>query len=115
MMMSQPDKKTAPYTRESLQLEQSRLKLVIKDQETELRQRVQKLPGELLYAGVDAILPAALTGKISHKILNAGKNLVNRSIAKKTSGNTSRLVTAAKQAGVFALLKIAYRAFLKRK
>jgi len=113
--MAQQNKKTVIYTRESLQLEQYRLKLVIKEQEAALRQRVQKLPGELMYAGADAILPAALTGKISDKILTAGKNFINKSIVKKTSGNTARLVTAAKQAGVFALLKIAYNAVIKRK
>jgi len=102
------------YTKESLQQEQRRLKLIIKQQEADLRQRVQKLPGELLYAGVDAVLPTVLTGKISNKILTAGKNFVNNSIAKKTSGNTSRLVTAAKQAGVFTLIKIAYNAFIKK-
>ena len=103
------------YTKESLQQEQRRLQLIIKQQEADLRQRVQKLPGELLYAGVDAVLPAALTGKISDKILNAGKNFINKSIVKKTSGNTSRLVMAAKQAGIFTLLKIGYNVFIKKK
>jgi hypothetical protein len=109
--------KTEPviYTKESLQQEQRRLKLVIKQQETDLRQHVQKLPGELMYAGADAILPAGLSGKISGKILTAGKNFINKSIVQKTSGNTSRLVAVAKQAGVFTLLKIGYNAFIKRK
>jgi hypothetical protein len=103
------------YTKESLQEEQRRLKRVIKEQEAALRERVQKLPGELMYVGVDAILPVAFTGKISDKILTAGKNLINKSIVQKTSGNTARLVTMAKQAGVFALLKVAYNAIIKRK
>jgi hypothetical protein len=113
--MMQKNNEPVIYTKESLQLEQRRLKGVIKEQEEALRQRVQKLPGELLYAGADAILPDALTGKISDKILTAGKNFVNNSIVKKTSGNTSKLVTAAKQAGVFTLLKFAYNAFIKKK
>lgn len=103
------------YTKESLQQEQRRLKQVIKTQEKELRQRVQKLPGELLYAGVDAVLPPVVTGKISHSILNAAKNFINKSIVKKNSGNTSRLVTAAKQAGLMTLLKFAYRMFIGKK
>ncbi len=103
------------YTKESLQQEQRRLRMIIRQQEDDLRQRVQKLPGELLYAGADALLPAALTGKISNKILTAGKNFVNNSIVKKTSGNTSKMVMAAKQAGVFTLLKFAYNAFIKKK
>ena len=103
------------YTRESLQQEQRRLKQVIRQQEKDLRQRVQKLPGELLYAGVDSILPPVLTGRITHGILNAGKNFINKSIVKKTAGNTSRLVTAAKQAGLVALLKFGYNMFIKKK
>jgi len=110
-------KKTEPilYTKESLQQEQRRLKLVIKAQEKDLRQRVQKLPGELLYTSVDAVLPAMLTGKISHGILNAGRNFINKSIVKKTAGNTSKLVTAAKQAGLFTLLKVGYNMLIKKR
>ncbi len=110
-------KKTEPilYTKESLQQEQRRLKQVIRQQEKDLRQRVQKLPGELVYAGVDAVLPPVLTGRITHGILNAGKNFINKSIVQKTAGNTSRLVTAAKQAGLITLLKFAYRVFIKKK
>jgi hypothetical protein len=114
--MMKPNKAdTVIHTKENLQQEQRRLKGIIKQQEADLRQRVQKLPGELLYAGVDSVLPAVLTGTISNKILTAGKNFVNKSVIKKASGNTSRLVTAAKQAGVFTLLKIAYNAFIKKK
>ena len=114
-MMTKKNNNPVHYTKETLQQEQRRLKLVIRQQEAELRQRVQKLPGELVYAGVDAVLPAALTGKISDTILTAGKNFINKSIVKKTNGNTSRLVTAAKQAGIFALLKLAYNAFIRKR
>ncbi|MEO6314466.1 MAG: hypothetical protein ABIU63_10625 [Chitinophagaceae bacterium] len=103
------------YTKESLQQEQRRLKQVIKQQETDLRQRVQKLPGELVYAGVDAVLPNVLTGKISDKILGAGRNFINNSIVRKTAGNTSRLVTAAKQAGIFTLVKLGYNIFIRKR
>ncbi len=113
--MTTPSKKTVLYTRESIQLEQLRLKRIIKQQEEVLRQKVQKLPGELLYAGVDSLLPVGLSGKISDKILTAGKNFINRAVVKKTGGQTSRLVTAAKQAGIFTLLKMAYTAFIKKK
>jgi len=113
--MTKKNSNAVHYTKETLQQEQRRLKLVIRQQETEIRQRVQKLPGELVCAGVDAVLPAALTGKISDKILTLGKNFINKSIVKKTNGNTSRLVTAAKQAGLVALLKFAYKAFIKKK
>ncbi|MES1222163.1 MAG: hypothetical protein ABUT20_42100 [Bacteroidota bacterium] len=110
-----PNKEPSIRTREELQLEQRRLKLVIKEQEAALRERVQKLPGELVYASVDSILPAALTGKVSDKILTVGKNFINNSIVKKTGGHTSRLVTAAKQAGIFTALRLAYKIFIKKK
>jgi hypothetical protein len=103
------------HTRESLQLEQYRLKRVIKEQEQQLRQRVQQLPGELVYAGVDAVLPGALTGSITEKILRYASNFINKSIIKKNSGHTSRLVALAKQAGIFTLLKLAYNIFIKKK
>ena len=103
------------HTRESLQEEQARLKRVIKMQETELRQRVQKVPGELFYAGIDAVIPGALTGRISNMILNAGRNFINKSVVKKDAGNTARLVAVAKQAGLFTLLKFAYNSFIRRK
>jgi hypothetical protein len=103
------------YTKETLQQEQRRLRLVIKEQEAAIRQRVQKLPGELFYASVDAVVPTVLSGKITNSVLNAGKNFINKSVVKKTSGNTSKLVTAAKQAGVFTLLKVAYNVFIRRK
>ena len=114
-MMKKSRTEPVIYTKESLQQEQRRLRLIIKQQEADLRQRVQKLPGEILYAGADAVLPAVLTGKISDKILTAAKNFVNKSLVKKASGNTSRLVTAAKQAGIFTLLKIGYNVFIRRK
>ena len=103
------------YTKESLQQEQRRLKLIIKAQEKDLRQRVQKIPGELLYSSVDAVLPTMLTGKISHGILNAGRNFINKSIVKKTAGNTSKLVTAAKQAGLITLLKVGYNILIRKR
>ena len=103
------------YTRESLQLEQYRLKQVIKEQEQQLRQRVQQLPGELFYAGVDAVIPGALTGSFTDKILRFARNFINKSIIKKNSGNTSRLVAVAKQAGIFTILKLAYNIFIRKK
>jgi len=103
------------HTRESLQEEQARLKCVIKMQETELRQRVQKVPGELFYAGIDAVIPGALTGRISDMILSAGRKFINKSVVKKDAGNTARLVAVAKQAGLFTLLKFVYNSFIRKK
>ena len=109
------NKEANHYTRQTLQEEQTRLKRVIKMQETELRQRVQKVPGELFYAGIDAVIPGALTGRISNMILNAGRNFINKSVVKKDAGNTARLVAVAKHAGLFTLLKFVYNSFIRKK
>lgn len=111
----QQRKQRVPYSRESLQQEQRRLQLVIKEQEAALRQRVQQLPGELLYAGVDAVLPVAITGKTSHAILSAARDFINKHLLKKTNGNTSTLVAMAKQAGLLTVLRIAWKAFYRRR
>ena len=109
--------KTEPiiYTKESLQAEQRRLKAVIREQEAALRQKVKMLPGELFYAGVGAIVPTILTGKISHSVLGAGRTLINKVVDNKTNANDSKLVALVKQAGLFTLLKIGFNAFMKRK
>ena len=114
-MMQKTSPNAVLYTKESLQAEQRRLLREIKAQETELRSRVRKVPGELFYAGADAIVPTLLSGKISHSVLNAGRSLINKVVDNKSGNDHSKLVTAAKQAGIFTLLKIAFNVFMKRK
>jgi hypothetical protein len=114
MMMKQKSELAGIRSAEDLQREQRRLRLIIKEQEQELRQRVQKVPGELFYSGVNSVLPTILTGKVTSTVLNAGRNLINKSFEKKEGGViNSKLITAAKQAGVFTILKIAYKAFIR--
>lgn len=103
------------YSKESLQAEQRQLKATIKMQEAALRQRVKSLPGEMFYAGANAIVPAVLSGKISHSVLNAGRSLINKVVDNKSKDNDSKLVAMAKQAGLFTLLKIGFNAFMKKK
>jgi hypothetical protein len=101
---------------ETLQLAQQRLKMRIKEQERELRKRVQQVPGELFYSGVNSVVPTIISGKITSSVIKAGKNLVDKAFVKKgAEGNNSKLITAAKQAGIFTLLKIAYKAFVRNK
>jgi hypothetical protein len=114
--MMKPDKiEPVMYTKESLQAEQRRLKAIIRGQETALRQRVKSLPGEMFYAGANAIVPTMLSGKISHSVLNAGRSLINKVVDNTSKDNDSKLVAMAKQAGLFTLLKIGFNAFMKRK
>ena len=109
-------KKDEPlYTRESLREEQIRLKRVIREQELALRQRLQQLPGEAFFAGVDAVIPPILTGKISNSVLGAGRTIINKAVNAKTKGNSNALAAMLKQAGLFSLAKFAYDSFVRRR
>ncbi len=98
-----------------LQREQRKLKGAIQLQEKELRKRVQQVPGELFYAGVNAVVPTVLSGKITSSVLNTGKELINKAFVKKEGGDNKGLVAAAKQVGLFTILRLAYRAFVSKK
>jgi hypothetical protein len=98
-----------------LQREQRLLKGQIRQQEHELRQRVQQVPGELFYAGVNAVVPTVLSGKITNSVLNTGKAFINKAFVKKDGADNKGLVAAAKQVGLFTILKLAYRAFVSKK
>jgi len=105
-------------TLEDLQREQRRLKARIRVQEKELRQRVKQLPGELAYAGVNAIVPTFLSGKVTTSVLGFIKTLVNKAFAKKEEGaenGGSPLLGAAGKMGLFALLNVGFNAFMKKK
>lgn len=98
-----------------LQREQRILKSSIKSQEQELRKRIQQVPGELFYAGVNAVVPTVLSGKITSSVLNTGKAFINKAFVKKDGADNKGLVAAAKQVGLFTILKLAYRAFVQKK
>jgi len=105
-------------TMEDLQREQRRLKAIIRGQEKELRGRVKQLPGELVYTGINAVVPGFLSGKITTSALDFIKNLVNKIFAKKEAGEESHgspLLGAAGKMGLFALLKVAFNAFMRKK
>lgn len=107
--------KATLLSKDGLRQEQRRLAAEIKQQELELRARVQQLPGELFYAGANAVVPAVLTGKISQTVFSAGRTLVNRLVNGKDAEKNNTALTMAKQAGLYTLAKMAFRAFMKRK
>ena len=116
---------TAPKTRtdwsdidslEDLQRETRRLRAKIKRQENELRDRVKQVPGELLAAGANAIVPGFLAGKITSNAIGFLKNLVNKLFSKNDDGQKgSPLFGAAAKMGLFTLLKVGFTAFMNRK
>jgi hypothetical protein len=101
---------------EDIHRQQLWLKTRIRQQEKELRGRVQQLPGELFAAGANALIPAFLSGKITSSMLQAGKKLINNTLS---SGDAetgdSKLLTAVKQVGFFSVLRLAYRVFIGNK
>lgn len=100
---------------EDLLAEQRRLKVLLRQQEIELKERVQQLPGEAVYAGLNAVVPTFLSGKITGGILGAARSLVNKFFSKESEPQSnSALFNALKQAGFFSLLKVAYRVFVKK-
>jgi hypothetical protein len=114
--MKPKNEKRMITTLDDLRREQQILKIRIKEQEHELRTRVQRVPGELFYSGVNSVVPAIISGKITSSMINVGKKLVDKAFVKKDrEGNNSKLITAAKQAGIFTILKIAYKAFVRGK
>ena len=103
-------------TLEDLQREQRRLKAVIRVQEKELRGRVKELPGELVYAGINAVVPSFLSGKITTSTLGFIKTFINKAFTNKEGGeDNGKLMGAVKKVGIFALAKIAFNAFMRKK
>lgn len=101
---------------EDLQMEQRRLKLRIKIQEVELRKRVKQLPGEIFYAGANAVVPAFLSGKVTSSVLNTGKSLVNSFFVKNGHDDTkSKVISGLKNVGLFSALRIAFKTFVARR
>lgn len=117
--MTSPKKKTewsAIDTLEDLQREQRRLRAHIRIQEAELRGRIKQVPGELVAAGANAIIPGFLSGKITTTAIGFAKNLVTKLFAKKDeSEQGSPLLGGAAKMGLFALLKFGFNAFMRKK
>lgn len=100
---------------DDLQREQRRLKAKIRLQEAQLRDRVKQVPGELLAAGANAIVPRFLAGKITGSAIGLGKTLVNKLFAKDDGREGSPILGAAGKIGLFTLLKVGFNAFMKKK
>ena len=66
-----------------LKREEQALRLRIRSQEEVLRERINHVPGELFYSGVDNILPNLIKGKISSLALGAGRGVINSFFLKK--------------------------------
>lgn len=102
-------------TIEDLVAEQRAVKLRIKQQEKILQSHLQKLPGELVKTGIAAAIPAFLTGRATTSGLNAAGKLVNFAFAKFGDKDAGGLYKAAKQVGLFTILRLAYKNFVQKR
>lgn len=99
----------------------------VRIQETELRARVKKLPGELAYAGAKTIVPAFIAGKLTNTALDGLKTGVNNLFDKNKPKTASGLAGAVsgvvpslvgglvKQVGVGAILRLGLKLLTRKK
>ena len=102
-------------TIEDLLEEQRAVKLRIRQREKVLQSHLQKLPGELVKTGVAAAIPAFLTGRVTTAGLNTAGKLVNFAFSKIGNKDAGGLFKAAKQVGLFTLLRLGYKNFVQRR
>ncbi|MBC7903814.1 MAG: hypothetical protein H7Y27_10335 [Gemmatimonadaceae bacterium] len=96
--------------------EQRRLRMRIRFQENQLRESLQQIPGELVYTGVNSIVPAFLSGKLVTSLLNLVRNLIHRAFSNDESKYKNRAIfRSLKSVGLFSVLRLAYKFFIKRK
>ncbi|HZG23275.1 MAG TPA: hypothetical protein VEZ17_01785 [Chitinophagaceae bacterium] len=99
-----------------LKKEQQLVRARILEKEDALRKRVQQLPGELFFSGVDSVIPSMLTGKVSNFALNAGKGLINNFFVKKAVSTSGfKILDVIKPSGIFKKIQSGYKAITRLK
>jgi hypothetical protein len=95
-----------------LQVARRQVKRKVKAEEQVLKDRLQELPGQLLYTGFKYVIPPLLSGRITNTALEAGKSLVDLFFIKKDDPETasgSVLSKSLKKAGMLTALKWGFR------
>jgi hypothetical protein len=108
----------SPYISNLAELRATRrvMRKRVKDDETLLKDRLQELPGQLLYTGVKYVIPSVLQGGVTNTVLDAGKGLVDLFFVKKNGqeqGGKRRIPPSLKKAGLLTALKWGIRLALK--
>jgi hypothetical protein len=89
----------------------------IKVGEQTLKDRVQELPGQLLYTGFRFVIPPLISGGITQSALLAGKSLVDLFFVKNgghsSSGDKRTLVQSLKKVGLLTAAKWGFRLLTK--
>ncbi len=96
---------------EALQKEQERVRNRLRQQEVELKRKMQELPAELAAAGANTFIPKILRGKVTNTALKGGKFLINKFFV---DGDSSlKLLPGIKKQGLFSVVKNVFRMFTK--
>ena len=101
---------------EELKLHQQATRLRIRDKEFQLKAKMQEVPGELFYSGMDHVIPSFLSGKVSSFALNAGKGMINHFFVRKAIGAAApSILQLAKPSGIIKKLSSVIRSFGKKR
>lgn len=101
---------------EDLKKEQTSVRLRLQQKENELRRRMQQVPGELFYSGMDSVIPSILSGKVSSFALNAGKGLINNFFVRKAvTAGSLKLLSVARPSGILKKIRGVYKSIGRRK
>ena len=103
-------------TLEELRLHQKATRLRIKDKEQQIRLKMQEVPGELFYSGMDSVIPGFLSGKVSSFALNAGKGVINHFFVKKAISSTAPgILKLARPSGLLKKISSVIRSVGKKR
>ena len=101
---------------EELRLHQEATRLKIRDTEQQIRMKMQEMPGELFYSGLDSVIPNFLSGRVSSMALNAGKGVINHFFVKKAlSQGGPAILKLAKPSGLLKKISSVVGAIARRR
>jgi hypothetical protein len=105
-----PDRPNSPRIRNLHELRAARkiTKQRVVEGERQLKERLQELPGQLVYTGLKYVVPPLLSGKITNSLLSAGKYLVDLYFLKKDKspdGKKGILSDTVRRAGLLAAVR----------
>ncbi len=98
-------------TLETLRTEKRVIRNSLKQQETDLRRKMQELPAELAAAGANTLIPKMLRGKVTETALKGGKFLINKLFV---DNNRPKLLPGSAKPGVLSVVKTVFN-LIRRK
>ena len=109
----------SPYISNLAELKATRkvVKRRVREDEALLKDRLQELPGQLLYTAVKNILPPLLKGGVANTVLGAGKLLVDHFFIKKHTqadeSSAKGIPASLKKAGLLTAIRWGVRLALR--